>query len=416
MRVIGLMSGTSADGIDAVLAEIEGNPGRVQMRQIAAVALPWPMQERAEIFRLFANQADTRSLCRANVQIGYHFAQAALAVIDAAGLTPADVDLIGSHGQTIWHEVVDGQVHSTLQIGEAAVIAEETGITTVANFRVADVAAGGQGAPLVSIFDWLLLRPSAPTDGGQTGLYRAGSYRALQNIGGIGNVTFLPTREDAAALPLAFDTGPGNALIDWAAVQITGGAQTFDPESRLARQGHASAELVQRWLHHPYFLRKPPKTTGRELFSASLACQWQDEATQANLSPADFIATLTELTAVSIADAYVRFAPGPIAQVVVAGGGAANPLLMERLSQQLTERLGEPIPLLAHGDLPDAPGDGDSKEALTFALLAWLTIRGWPGNVPSATGAIGERVLGQIAPGRNFGKLLGFGHRPQLSQ
>ncbi|MFZ1756684.1 MAG: anhydro-N-acetylmuramic acid kinase [Caldilineaceae bacterium] len=408
MRVIGLMSGTSADGIDAVLAEIGESAGRVQMRQIAATALPWAADERAEIFRLFATQTDARALCRANFQLGQRFAQAALAVIDAAGLTPADVDLIGSHGQTIWHEVADGQVHSTLQIGEAAVIAEETGITTVADFRVADVAAGGQGAPLVSIFDWLLMRPDSGLGGWRAGDWRAGCCRALQNIGGIGNVTFLPPREDSAAAPLAFDTGPGNALIDWAAVQMTGGAQTFDKDSRLARQGTPSAELVHRWLQHPYFLRQPPKTTGRELFSAGLGEQWQGEAEAAGLSPADFIATLTELTAASIADAYARFAPAPIAQVVLAGGGARNPLLVERISYQLRQKLGRDVPVLFHADLPDAPGDGDSKEALTFALLAWLTVHGWPSNVPACTGAAGERVLGKITPGRNFGQLFGI--------
>jgi len=401
MRVIGLMSGTSADGIDAVLAEIDESDGRLQMRQIAAVALAWPPDERAEIFRLFAQPTDTRSLCRANFQIGQRFAQAALAVVDAAGLTPTEIDLIGSHGQTLWHEVVDGQVHSTLQIGEAAVIAEETGITTVADFRVADVAARGQGAPLVSIFDWLLMRPS-PALGG---------WRALQNIGGIGNVTFLPPLISCvdSLSPLAFDTGPGNALIDWAAVQMTNGAQHYDEDSKLARQGTPSAELVKQWLNHPYFLRKPPKTTGRELFSVTLAQQWQADAVDRGLSPADFVATLTDLTAASIADSYSRFAPGPLAQVVVAGGGARNPMLMERIVFHLRERFQKDVPVLAHADLPDAPGDGDSKEALTFALLAWLTIHGRAGNVPACTGASGTRVLGKIAPGRNFAQLLGLG-------
>ncbi|MBI3959391.1 MAG: anhydro-N-acetylmuramic acid kinase [Chloroflexi bacterium] len=398
MRVIGLMSGTSADGIDAVLAEIEEIDDRLHLRQIAAVTLAWPPEERAEIFRLFAQQIDSRSLCRANFQVGRRFAQATLAVIDAAGLTPADVALIGCHGQTIWHEVVDGQVHSTLQIGDAAVIAEETGLTTVADFRVADVAAGGQGAPLVPIFDWLLMRPSSAL----------GGWRALQNIGGIGNVTFLPPLDPAAdsPSPLAFDTGPGNALIDWAAVQMTGGAQTYDQDGRLARQGSPSIELITRWLNHPYFQRKPPKTTGRELFSAALARQWQEEAHSAGLSAVDFIATLTDLTAASIADAYVRFAPAPVAQVVVAGGGARNPVLMKRLVYHLCQRFGWDVPVLSHAELPDAPGDGDSKEALTFALLAWLTIHGRPGNAPACTGASGERLLGKIAPGRNFADVL----------
>lgn len=407
MRVIGLMSGTSADGIDAVLAEIDEIDGRLQMRQMATVALAWPFDERAEIFRLFAQPTDARTLCRANFQLGRRFAQAALAVIDAAGLTPAEIDLIGCHGQTIWHEVENGRIHSTLQIGEAAVIAEETGITTVADFRVADVAAGGQGAPLVPIFDWLLMRP--PTS--------LGGWRALQNIGGIGNVTFLPPLDSSveSSFPLAFDTGPGNALIDWAAGQMTDGSQTFDEDGRLARQGKPSVELVQRWLQHPYFLRQPPKTTGRELFSATLARQWQTEATAAGLSPADFIASLTDLTAASIADAYARFAPAQLGQVVVAGGGARNPLLIERLAHNLRQRFGQGVPLLAHTDLPDAPGDGNSKEALTFALLAWLTIHGRPGNLPACTGAAGERILGKIAPGRNFGRLMGIDPRQRTA-
>jgi len=403
MRVIGLMSGTSADGVDAVLADIDEDAEGLHLRQVATATLPWPPDERKRIFRLFADPAGSRALCRANVQVGRRFAQAALAVIDAAGLTPADVDLIGSHGQTVWHEVVAGQVHSTLQIGEAAVIADETGITTVADFRTADVAAGGQGAPLVSIFDWLLMRPSPALDG----------WRALQNIGGIGNVTFLPPLglPGDSLPPLAFDTGPGNALIDWAAAQMSAGAQTFDQDGRLARQGTPCRELVDRWLTHPYFERRPPKTTGRELFSATLAQQWREEAHRAGLSDADFIASLTDLTAASIADAYARFAPAPVVQVVAAGGGAHNPVLMDRLAHHLRERAGREVPVWPHAALPDAPGDGDSKEALTFALLAWLTVHGRPGNVPACTGAAGARVLGKIAAGRNFAEVLGIRQR-----
>ena len=206
--------------------------------------------------------------------------------------------------------------------------------------------------------------------------------------------------------PLAFDTGPGNALIDWAAVQMTGGSQTFDEDGKLARQGTPAAALVQGWLQHPYFQQNPPKTTGRELFSAALARRWQAEALEAGLSEADFVASLTDLTAASIADAYTRFAPAPIAQVVVAGGGARNPMLLERLGHHLHQRLGWDVPILPHSDLPDAPGNGDSKEALTFALLAWLTIHGRPGNVPVCTGAAGERVLGKITLGRNFAQVL----------
>ena len=206
MKVVGLISGTSADAIDAVVAEISGPVARTQLQQLAFQSRPWPPAERELIEGLIAGEGDTRALSRAGFLLGERFAEVAVGAIDSAGLAPTEVDLIGSHGQTVWHEVgQDGSVQSTLQIGEPAVIAERSGITTVADFRVADVAAGGQGAPLIPIFDHRFLRPGPD----------AGGCRALQNIGGIGNVTFLPP-QGADATPLAFDTGPGNVLIDWA--------------------------------------------------------------------------------------------------------------------------------------------------------------------------------------------------------
>jgi anhydro-N-acetylmuramic acid kinase len=391
MRIVGLMSGTSADGIDAVLAEIGEIEGKISLRQIAFASVEWTDEERRLIFDLFENRVTVQTLCRANFALGEGFARAALAVIAAAGTTPDQVDLIGSHGQTIWHDVDEGgRVTSTLQIGEAAVIAERTGITTTSDFRVADVAAGGQGAPLVPIFDWLLLRPAADL----------GGWRAVQNIGGIGNVTFLPPRGSSAA-PLAFDTGPGNVLIDWAATLISGGALRYDVDGQLAAAGKVSTELLHRWLDHPYFRQPPPKSTGRELFTRSLLEDWQREAQSVGCSDADFVATLTELTAASIADAYARFAPGPVVQTVVGGGGGRNPLLMERLAAQLAERLDRPIPLLRHKDLPDLAINDDAKEALAFALLAWLAFHGRPGNVPACTGAAGTRILGKVTFGLN---------------
>jgi len=396
MRVVGLMSGTSADGIDAVLAEIEEVDGQIELKQQAFEAVPWLPEERALIFELFENRATPQRICQANFLLGEGFARAALAVIDAGGLAADQIDLIGSHGQTIWHDVdPSGRVTSTLQIGEAAVIAERTGITTVADFRVADVAAGGQGAPLVPIFDWLLLRPGA----------ELGGWRAVQNIGGIGNVTFLPPRS-VEALPLAFDTGPGNVLIDWAVSLITGGQQKYDLDGKMAAAGHFAPALLTRWLSTPYFRKLPPKSTGRELFSRALVERWWTEARAHGCSDMDFVATLTELTAASIADAYARFAPGPVAQVVVGGGGGRNPVLLERLALELHRRLGRVVPVLRHADLQDTTIDDDAKEALAFALLAWLTIHKRPGNVPSSTGAAGGRVLGKIAPGNNLVKLL----------
>jgi anhydro-N-acetylmuramic acid kinase len=380
MRVIGLMSGTSADGIDVAVADITGAPvdaggAGLAVRQAGFVAVPWPEDRRRLIFDLFANQAPPAELCRANFALGETFAGAVATALTQLGLSTAEIDLIGSHGQTIWHDVADGHVTSTLQIGEPAVIAARTGVTTVANFRVADVAEGGQGAPLVSAFDWHLLRP-APALGG---------WRAVQNIGGIGNVTFLPPHGDATP-PLAFDTGPGNALIDWAAGAATGGAWTYDQEGELASEGRVIAPLLAEWLAHPFFAAPPPKTTGRELYTTELARSWQAAVAAQGGTPLDLVATLTELTAAAIADAYARFAPGAVVEVVVGGGGARNPALMA-------------VALTTH----EALGiDSDAKEALAFALLAYLCWHGWPGNVPACTGAHRPALLGQITPGRNF--------------
>ncbi len=405
MKVVGLLSGTSADAIDAVVAEITAASARPQMRQLAFQSIAWLPQERTLIETLIANQGDTRALSRAGFLLGQRFAQAALRVIAEAGLTPADVDLIGSHGQTVWHEVAqDGSVQSTLQIGEAAIIAERTGITTVADFRVADVAAGGQGAPLIPIFDQLFLRPGPESAG----------CRAVQNIGGIGNVTFLPPMGSATP-PLAFDTGPGNALIDWAAAQATDGALAFDVDGRLAAQGRCEDELVERWLSHPYFQQSPPKSTGRERYSHAFAERRRKEADAAGLSALDFVATVTELTAASIADSYRRFAPLAVSELIVCGGGARNPALLSRIQEQVGQRCGWQVPVVRYGDVQEVPGDEDSKEALCFALLAWLSIQGEAGNVPACTGADGLRALGKITPGRNFpGMRASRPYRPHM--
>jgi len=396
VRVVGLISGTSADAIDAVVAEISGPVVPPQLQQLAFQSRPWPPAERELIEGLIAGEGDTRALSRAGFLLGERFAEVAAGAIDSAGLAPTEVDLIGSHGQTVWHEVgQDGSVQSTLQIGEPAVIAERSGITTVADFRVADVAAGGQGAPLIPIFDQTFLRPGPD----------AGGCRALQNIGGIGNVTFLPP-QGADATPLAFDTGPGNVLIDWAAAHASNGAQAYDLDGRLAAQGLPDHDLVARWLSHPYFQQLPPKSTGRELFSRALAERYREEAAAAGLTNHDFVATVTELTAASIAEGCRRFSPMPVAELVVCGGGAHNPVLMAHIEEQLARRTGGRIPVIRYSELAGVPGDEDSKEALCFAMLAWLTVQAAAGNVPACTGASGARTLGKITPGRNFRRLM----------
>ncbi|MCD6289146.1 MAG: anhydro-N-acetylmuramic acid kinase [Anaerolineae bacterium] len=378
MIIVGLMSGTSADGIDAAVVEITGEPPRLSTRVLAFRTTPWPEAMRARILQACQpGEVDVDELCRLHFDLGERFARAALDAIEAAGLTPAQVDLIGSHGQTVWHDVdAQGRVTSTLQLGEAAVIAERTGVTVVSNFRARDVATGGQGAPLTAYVDWLLLR-------------RPNRVRAVQNIGGIANVTYLPPGDDPSAV-LAFDTGPGNMLIDAAAARATNGALSFDRDGELARRGRVDEALLAEWLAHSYFHRPPPKTAGRELFGAPFFEQAWSAARARGLEPTDVVATLTALTARSIADAYHRFLPRPVDEAIVGGGGARNPVLMDMLREALA-----PARLMRHEDVGI---DSDAKEAIAFAVLAYETWHGRPGNLPSVTGARRPVVLGQITP------------------
>lgn len=387
MNVVGLMSGTSADGIDAAVVRIEGRPPALSVEPLSFTCLPFDAEQQARIFALFEPVTGTVDrICQMNFALGEWFAAAALRAIEQAGLSPQEVALIGSHGQTIYHAVdEDSPVKSTLQIGEAAVIAERTGITTVADFRVADVATGGQGAPLVSYVDWLLLRH--PT--------RA---RAVQNIGGIANVTYLPAGDDSVGV-MAFDTGPGNMLIDDAARRATDGRLTFDRDGELAAQGRVDRALLDELLAHPYLAQSPPKTTGRELFGASFGEQVWKRGKAHGLDDEDIVATLSAFTAASIADAYRRFLPQQPDEAILGGGGANNPTLVHMLSQRLS-----PARVTTHETLGMS---SDAKEAIAFAVLAYEAIHGRPGNLPGCTGAGSRAVLGKIAPGRNYERLTG---------
>jgi anhydro-N-acetylmuramic acid kinase len=381
MKVIGLMSGTSVDGVDAAVVEIHGAPPGLSVKLVSFTVVPFDAHQRARIFALFDPTTGTVDhICQMNFAIGEWFAAAALRAITDAGLTPDEIDLIGSHGQTIYHAMgQDSPVKSTLQIGEAAIIAERTGITTVSDFRVADVAAGGQGAPLVSYVDWLLLRHPTLT-------------RAVQNIGGIANVTYLPPDDDPTGV-LAFDTGPGNMLIDHAASKATAGAQTFDRDGLLAARGQVDETLLAELMAHPYLAQPPPKTTGREQFGVTLGTEIWARARAQGLHGEDIVATLTAFTAASIADAYRRFLPHMPDEVILGGGGADNPTLVAMLHQRL-------VP--AHVTTHEAVGiSTKAKEAIAFAVLAYETIHGRPGNLPSCTGAGARRVLGKITPGAN---------------
>ncbi len=387
MRIIGLMSGTSADGIDAALCEITGQPPQLQAKIVAALTLDYQPGQRQRILAA-CNPATGHvdDLCRLNFDLGEWFAQAVHKIIAQAGLTAVDIDLIASHGQTGWHQVEgDGHVSATLQIGEAAVMAERTGITTIHNFRPRDVAAGGQGAPLTGYADWLLLRHPS-------------QWRAVQNIGGMGNVTFLPPLSDETSVPLAFDTGPGNALIDIATTILTDGAQTYDRDGALAAVGQMDEGWLAELMCHPFFERRPPKTTGRELFGSDMARQLVEAGQARGLNREAIIATLTALTASSIADAYTRFAPQPPMEVVLGGGGQHNGTLVAYLQNFMPN-----MRIMRHEDIGLS---SDFKEALVFAILAYETWHNRPGNLPALTGASHQAILGQITPGRNYQTLI----------
>ena len=388
MRVIGMMSGTSADGIDAALVRLDGAPPALNWTLEKHIHLDHPVELKNEIFAGFRPETGkVDRLCALNFALGEAFARAALALIGDAGLQVEDIDLIGSHGQSLWH-IPTGPQASTLQLGEPGVIAERTGITTIHNFRTRDMAAGGQGAPLVAFIDNLLF--SHPD-----------KVRVLQNIGGIANLTYLPNRARLALgdEPFAFDTGPGNMLMDDAARRASGGAQTYDRDGILAAQGQVEESLLVKWLgREVYFEKKPPKTTGRELFGAQYGAELWTEAQQSGLSDADMLATVTAFTARSIEAAYRQFLPVLPEEIIVSGGGAYNPTLMKMLAERSA-----PARVLAI----DVLGlKSDAKEAVAFAILAYETWHNRPSNLPSATGARHPVVLGSITPGANYRSLL----------
>lgn len=386
MRIIGLMSGTSVDGIDAAIVDVAGTPPHVTAELRAFTSVPFDQEQRDQLFALFDPQrADPGLVCAMNFRIGEWFAQAAQQAMAQTGFTPAAVDLIASHGQTLFHNVgPDATIPSTMQIGEAAVIAARTGITTIADFRVAEVAVGGQGAPLVSYVDWLLLRHPTKT-------------RAVQNIGGIANVTYLPAGGDAGDV-IAFDTGPGNMIIDAVAAWHTSGAQRYDVDGRLAAAGVVDEELLAELLAHPYFALPAPKTTGREQFGAQYARTLIATARARGMGGADLAATVTAFTVWSMAQAYHTLPARPD-EIILGGGGAHNPTLRAMLGQALPD-----VTVLTHADVGM---DDDAKEALAFAVLGYECWHGRPGNLPSCTRAERALPLGKITPGANFGRLLG---------
>lgn len=382
MRVVGLMSGTSGDGVDAALVEIRGSGHDLTVTPIAFASCAYPPELQQRVLAV-AERGTVAEVCHLNVVLGEWFAKAALRVIRQAGLEPDQVDLIGSHGQTIHHlphpveEPGIGVVRSTLQIAEPAVIAERTGITTVADFRPRDMAAGGQGAPLAPYVHYVLLRHPKRS-------------RLIVNLGGIGNVTYLPAGRGLDAI-LAFDTGPANMVMDGLVRRLTNGAEVMDRHGRLAAKGKVAVGLLASLLAHPYLKRKPPKSTGREEFGSAFVKRVLVAQKARRLRTEDVLATCSLFTAITIGSAR-RWLAGPVDEVIVGGGGVRNRTLMANLASVFA-----PVPVRSL----DAIGwKSKAFEAIAFAVLAYQTVRGECANVPSATGASRPVVLGAIVPGR----------------
>ena len=365
-RVIGLISGTSVDGIDAALVELSGTTHDLQFQLLAAATYPYPAVLREQILAVAGGAATALAdLAALDDAIARVFAEAAIALQS----DHAPADLIGSHGQTVYHRPPANDLGYSLQLGRGAVIAHLTGIPTISNFRAADIAAGGQGAPLVSPVDVCLLgHPQLD--------------RCVQNIGGIGNLTYLPASGKGIC---GWDTGPGNALIDLAVQELSQGTQTFDRDGAWAASGRPDLAWVDRWLEHEFFQQSPPKSTGRELFGTDYLHDRRAEAS--HLNAADFLATLTELTVASIAHSYRLFLPDLPAQVLLCGGGSRNGYLRQRLQARLPS-----VEVLTTNEVGL---NADFKEAIAFAVLAYWHQHGIPGNLPEVTGAKQAVVLGE---------------------
>jgi anhydro-N-acetylmuramic acid kinase len=375
MRVAGIMSGTSLDGIDVAIVDIQGK----RFQTAALRTTPYPEAVRRELLGVSDACAHTGIIARLNFLLGELYARAVRETCRRAGIPLESVELIGCHGQTIFHEgeaveYLGRRVASTLQIGEAAVIAERTGIPVVSDFRPRDMAAGGRGAPLVPYVDYLLFRHR-----------RLG--RVALNIGGIANLTAIL----AGAAPeqvIAFDTGPGNMVVDQLVAAYTGGKQKFDRGGRIARRGRFQAGLLDELLGDAYYRKKPPKSAGREQYGR----EFVERLLATRLPLPDLIATAPALTAAAVAEGLEQFVRPrmKVDELIVSGGGVHNPQMMAYLIAFLPN-----VAIMSSADLGV---DVDGKEAIAFAVLAYETWRRRPANLPSATGARRAVVLGKITP------------------
>jgi len=377
------MSGTSADAIDVALARVSGAPPQLNPKLLNHTSINFPPELRKEILRVAEQQPiSAANLSQLNFRLGEVFAEAALAACRRFRISAKKIALIGSHGQTIFHQgrpvpYFGRKTASTLQIGEPSIIAARTGITTVADFRPADIAQGGQGAPLVPYADYLLYHH--PKLG-----------RVSLNLGGIANITVIPANAKPSQV-FAFDTGPANMLIDALVAHFTHNRQRYDKGARLAQQGRSIPALVDELMHDPYLKLAPPKSTGREYYGRTYLQKLLAAGGRHKANPNDLVRAATVFTSLSIVDALNRFVlpKTKIHQLIVSGGGAQNPLILGQISAALPR-----IQIVPSSELgvPEY-----AKEAFAFALLAYETFHGRPSNLPSATGARRPAILGKIS-------------------
>ena len=385
MKCLGLMSGTSVDGVDCALVDISRAQARLRVKLLASQTIAYPKKLRQQVL-LAPTKGTVAELCHLNAAVGEMFAKAALLTIRRAGLLPEEIRLIGSHGQTVYHQPAAirepgiGLIRSTLQIGDPAIIAERTGITTVANFRTRDIAAGGEGAPLAPYVHYLLFQEKRQS-------------RLVVNLGGIGNATYLLARGNLDDVR-AFDTGPCNMLLDGLVVRGTSKKCHFDRGGRLAGKGRSHGALLKTLLTHSYLAKKPPKSTGREEFGDFYISQVFRQAKAKRLSLEDTLATSCEFIAATIVGSC-QWIRGNVDEVICGGGGVSNLALMDALEKVFYPR---PVRTMDHYGF-----DSHAFEALAFAVMAYETLQGNPSNVPSVTGARHPVVQGTVVPGRkNF--------------
>ncbi|MEM0085066.1 MAG: anhydro-N-acetylmuramic acid kinase [Candidatus Methanomethylicia archaeon] len=377
---LGIMSGTSLDGVSIVIAKLKGNWINTKFKILYHKTFEYDNEIRRLILKSTnPKTGNVKRICQLNYVLGMIFAEKALEAMDEVGLSRGDVDFIASHGQTIYHnpkieDIYGYKTRSTLQIGEPSIIAYKTKIITIADFRHKDVAAGGNGAPISAYADYIIFRS-------------IDICRAIQNIGGIANVTYIPRNAEIKDV-IAFDTGPGNMIIDAIVREMSHGKLNMDLNGEIAAKGKVNEVLLNYMMKHPYLKKKPPKTTGREEFGESYVKKIIGKAREMNLKWEDIIATATYYTAKTITESYIKYLPEKPDEIIIGGGGSRNRVLMEMIKE-----LNPKTKISLHEDygIPS-----QAKEPLVMIILANETISGFPNNVPSATGALERVVMGKI--------------------